>query len=454
MKPARIIGGIAFAAASGALASALGQSETIAWTIAVTALTAAWWITEAMPIPAASLTPFAIFPLVGVLDYAEAAAALGSHVIVLLMASFMLSRSLERSGAHRRLAIYMVSLFGGDEKRLVFGFMAAAALLSMWISNTATTLMLVTMAGAILARSSTGDLAPPLLLGIAFASSLGGTATLIGTPPNLIFADAYMKAAGREFGFMEWMRAAAPVALVGVPAMGLWLTRRLGSTPAPRLEPVGAWTAPEIRTLAVFAFAIAAWIFRTEPFGGWAGLLGVAGAGDATIAVAAVLAMFLIPDGKGGALLDWESAGDIPWGMLLLFAGGICIASAFRASGLDAIIGQGVGSLAVLPVLAMMLAVSLAVTFLTEITSNTAVANLLMPVLAAVAVGAGVRPELLMVPAAVACSCAFMLPVATAPNAIIYATGKVSMQRMAREGLALNILVAFITAGVCWATLR
>lgn len=430
-----------------------GVSEPIAWTIAITALTAAYWMTEAMPIPASSLIPFFAFPLAGVLDEKQAAEALGSFVIILLMASFMLSKSLERSGAHERLALYMIRLVGSSGRSLILGFMFAAALLSMWISNSATTLMLSTMALAILARRPDARLAAPLLLGIAYASSLGGVGTLIGTPPNLIFADAYEKATGQEYSFARWMQVGVPIVIIGVPLMGLWLTRGLKGVAAPSLPEAGPWRKDEARTLLVFAGAMFFWITRTEPFGGWSTLFGMPGAGDATVAVGAVVAMFLIPNGKGGALLDWKSAGDIPWGMLLLFAGGICIASAFRASGLDLLIGDSLGGVANLPLFWMMLGIALAVSFLTEITSNTATANLLMPVLAAVAVGAGVAPELLMMPAVVSCSCAFMLPVATAPNAIIYATDRVTIRQMASEGFVLNFIVALVVAGVGYVVL-
>lgn len=454
MRPMRIIGGVAAAATAAAIAAGSGLSSPIVWTVAITVLTAFWWVSEALPIPATSLVPFALFPMAGVLSQAEAARALGSYVIVLLMASFMLSKSLEKAGAHERLALYMIRLVGTSGRRLVIGFMLAAAVLSMWISNTATTLMLATMALAIIARADNPRLAAPLLLGIAYASSLGGTATLIGTPPNLIFADAFQKATGEEYSFVRWMKVGVPVVAIGVPLMGLWLTRAMGGVESPALRDPGPWRTDERRTLMVFAVAIAAWILRTEPFGGWSGLFGVEAAGDSTVAVAAVIAMFVIPDGKGGALLDWKSAGDIPWGMLLLFAGGICIASAFRASGLDEVIGAQLGGLATAPVFVMMLGICLAVTLLTEITSNTATANLLMPLLAAVAAGAHIAPELLMIPAVISCSCAFMLPVATAPNAIVYATGHMTMARMAREGVALNLIVAFVVATVSWAVLR
>lgn len=454
MNWARAAAGVAIGAAGGALSLAGGLSGPVAWTIAITLLTAAWWMTEAIPIPAASLTPFVAFPLAGVLDEKEAAAALGSFVIILLMASFMLSKSLERSGAHERLALYMIRLVGVSGRSLIFGFMFAAALLSMWISNSATALMLSTMALAILVRGGDTRLAAPLLLGIAYASSLGGAGTLIGTPPNLIFADAYEKATGAEYSFLQWMKVGVPIVAIGVPLMALWLTRGLKDAAAPLLPEPGPWRKDEARTLMVFAAAMFFWITRTEPFGGWSALFGLEGAGDATVAVGAVLAMFLIPNGKGGALLDWKSAGDIPWGMLLLFAGGICIASAFRASGLDLLIGDSLGDVAALPTFWMMLGVCLVVTFLTEITSNTATANLLMPVLAAVSVGAGIAPELLMIPAVVSCSCAFMLPVATAPNAIVYATERVTIRQMAREGFVLNFIVALVVAVVCYVTLR
>jgi solute carrier family 13 (sodium-dependent dicarboxylate transporter), member 2/3/5 len=454
MKPFRIVLGLIAAAAAGLISQSYGLDEAIVWTIAITTLTAVWWVSEALPIPATSLVPFALFPLAGVLDQRQAAAALGSYVIVLLMASFMLSKALEKSGAHERLALYMIRLVGASGRRLVLGFMLAAAVLSMWISNTATTLMLATMALAILARTDNPKLAVPLLLGIAYAASLGGTATLIGTPPNLIFAENYLLATGEEFSFARWMSIGLPIVALGIPIIWVWLTRGMGGVTAPTLADPGPWRKAEIRTLMVFAFAILLWVTRVEPFGGWSGALGMSEAGDSTVAVLAVVIMFLVPDGKGGAILDWKSASNIPWGMLLLFAGGICIAAAFRQSGLDLLIGDSLAMLANMPVFLMILGLCLSVTFLTEMTSNTATANLLMPLLAAVAAGTGIAPELLMIPAVISASCAFMLPVATAPNAIVYGTGRVSIARMAREGFILNILLAFIIAGVCWVLLR
>lgn len=462
MKPVRLVLSIFLAAIASFAAYSSGVSQPIYATVFITVLTAAWWITEALPIPITSLVPFALFPLTGVLTHKEAAAALGSHVIVLLMASFMLSKALERSGVHERLALYMIRLMGASGRRLVLGFMIASALLSMWISNSATTLMLMTLALAILARTEDTRLSVPLLLGIAYAASLGGTATLIGTPPNLIFADAFEKATGETYSFARFMMTGLPSVIVGVPIIAMWLCRSMGGVKTPSLPVPGPWTSPEVRTLMVFGVAITLWITRAEPFGGWSGLLGITGAGDSTVAVLAVILMFLVPSGArsgatsnapGGALLDWQTAKDIPWGMLLLFAGGICIAAGFRSSGLSDLIGESLAQLTKMPLFAMILGLCLSVTFLTEMTSNTATANLLMPLLAAVAVNGEIAPALIMIPAVISASCAFMLPVATAPNAIVYGTGRISIADMAREGFVLNIIIAFVVATSGYLTL-
>jgi sodium-dependent dicarboxylate transporter 2/3/5 len=438
----------------GMVLAANGLDPKICWTAAITLNTAIWWVFESIPIPAASLLPFAAFPLAGVLTHQQASAALGNTVILLLMAAFMLSKAIEKSGIHERFALGMIRLVGGHGgARLVLAFMLTAALISMWISNSATTLMLTPMALAVLARSGDSRLAVPLLLGIAYGASVGGTGTLIGTPPNVIFAGVYEQVIGEEYGFVRWMRTGLPVVALAIPLMALWLARGLRGAKPIELRAAGAWRQPEVRVMVVFGLTILAWITRAEPFGGWSGWLGIESAGDSTVALAAVVVMFLVPDGEDSRLLDWKMAGSIPWGMLLLFAGGICIASAFTVSGLAELIGNALGGLADLPVFLLILAICVTVTFLTEITSNTATATLLMPVLAAAAVGAGVAPELLMVPAAISASCAFMLPVATAPNAIVYATDRLTIARMAREGFALNLIVALVVATVSYWTL-
>lgn len=429
----------------------LGLAEKPATAAAITLLTVIWWVSEAIPIPATSLVPFALLPLLGVVDHKTVASSLGSHVILLLMGAFMLSKAIEKSGAHQRLAVYMVKLVGvSSGRRLVFGFMLASALLSMWISNTATTLIMLPIALAILTHVDNKELKVALILGIAYAASVGGIGTPIGTPPNVIFMGIYEENTGREFGFLSWMKIGVPIVLIALPIMAFWLTRNVKLDHEIKLPAQGEWRSEEKRTLWVFGLTALAWITRSEPFGGWSDLLNVQIAGDSTVALFAVVLMFLIPNGKGSRLLDWDTAKSIPWGMLLLFAGGIAIAKGFVESGLSQILGEWLSSLANLPVIVMILTICLVVTYLTEITSNTATATLLMPILAVVATSAGYDPMVLMVPAAMCASCAFMLPVATAPNAIAYGTGELEIKDMVKEGAILSFILSCLIAIVCY----
>ncbi|MDC0067705.1 SLC13 family permease [Gammaproteobacteria bacterium] len=427
-----------------------GWQGTACWTAAITILCAVWWIFEPIPIPATSLIPLATLPIIGVLTPAQVGESYGSPLVLLLMGGFILSTAMEKSGAHGRIALGMVNLFGGNSsRRLVFGFMAASAVLSMWISNTATTLMLLPVALAVIERSDDDNLAIPLLLGIAYAASVGGIGTPIGTPPNLVFREIYWENTGVEIGFLTWMSWGVPVVLILVPIIALWLTRRLNHQGQVDMPKVGAWQTEERRVFIVFAFTALAWITRSQPFGGWKTWLDVPGANDASVALLAVVAMFLIPNGKGSRLLDWETAGRIPWGMLILFGGGIAIAKAFIVSGMSAALGNALAGIAGWPILAMMAVICLCITFLTEMTSNTATTTLMMPILAAAAIAAGIAPEALMVPAAMSASCAFMLPVATAPNTIVFSTGWFTTRLMAREGLVLNFIGVIVISVMC-----
>lgn len=418
-------------------------SYKVAITAAIALLTVLWWVAEPVPIAITSLVPFALLPLFNVLDHKSVSAALGSHVILLLMGAFMLSKALEKSGVHKRLAILMVKAIGvSSKRRLVFAFMVCTAALSMWISNTATILVVLPIALAILDKIDDKKLQVALILGIAYSASVGGLGTLIGTPPNVIFAGIYEAQTGNEYSFVKWMSIGIPVVIVAIPIMALWLTRSLKGPLHVELPKLGEWQIQEKRTLILFGLAVLAWITRNAPFGGWSDLLGVEVSGDSTVALFFVVVMFLTPDGRGQKVLDLKSAMSIPWGMLLLFAGGIALAKGFTASGLSELIGQALSSFANMPVLIIILLLCLFVTYLTEITSNTATATLLMPILYLVAVNQGVSPEILMIPAAMAASCAFMLPVATAPNAIAYGTGKLEIQDMVKEGAVLSFVVS------------
>jgi len=432
-----------------------GMQPSACWCAAITGLCATWWVTEPIPIPATSLIPFGLLPLTGVLSHTEVATSYGHSLILLLLGGFILSTAMERSGAHRRLALGMVRLVGGrGGRRLVLGFMAAAAALSMWISNTATTLMLLPVALAVIEQADDASLPRPLLLGTAYAASVGGIGTPVGTPPNVILMGVYQEQIGEELSFLSWMRVGVPVVLIMLGPMWLWLTRSLDRDSARLDLPTpGPWRTGETRVLIVFGLTALAWVTRSDPYGGWSAWLGAEGTGDATVALTAVVVMFLVPDGEGGQLLDWPTAARIPWGLLVLFGGGIAIARAFGASGLSTLLGDQLSALASWPVVAMIAAIALSVTFLTEVTSNTATTSLLMPILAAAAIAAEVDPMLLMVPAAVSASCAFMLPVATAPNAIVFGTGRFTTRDMAREGFVLNLLGAVVVTLVVYVIL-
>lgn len=464
------------AATLGVFVKSQGQSAEAAWTAGVALLCALWWIAQPIPIPVTSLLPVAVFPLVGVSTAKEVAEAYGDPMVLLFLGGFILSMAMEQSGAHRRLAIGMIRLCAvgpraffeklaeGEAapivsgRRLVLGFMLAAGAASMWVSNSATTLMLLPIALAAVQGMSSKRLRTALLLSIAYGASIGGIATPIGSPPNLICMQVYADATGREPSFTEWMSFGLPIALVMMPLAALWLSRGLGGPAETNLPAPGPWRTAEWRTLLLFGVTAVLWVTRKDPFGGWSGALGLEGANDACVALLAVVALFLIPSGEPASpevpgqpsqpaprLLSWEAANHIPWGMLLLFSGGLVLAQAFTKSGLSDAVGGSLNGLATLPTPLLVGVICLLVTFLTEITSNTATTAMLMPVMAAMAQANGIDPKLLMFPAAVSASFAFMLPVATPPNAAVYGAG-VETRDMAREGLVLNLVgVAVVT---------
>jgi len=429
-----------------------GWNQAAVVTASITMLCAVWWIFEAIPIPATSLIPLALFPALGVLDSSQVAGAYGHPLILLLLGGFILSTSMEKSRVHHRLAIAMVNLFGANSsRRVLLGFMTAAAVLSMWISNTATTLMLLPVAIAVIDQAKDKRIAVPLLLGIAYAASVGGIGTPIGTPPNVLFMSIYKEATGQPISFVHWMAWGLPVVIIFIPVMGWWLGRHIPGRQQFDIPETGPWRTEEVRVMTVFLLTALAWITRDlPPFGGWSHLLHMPGANDASVALTAVVVMFLVPDGKGGRILDWQTANRIPWGILLLFGGGISIARAFDSSGISTALGQFLSGFMGLPVVMLLLIMCLSVTFLTEVTSNTATTALLMPILAAAGMAANIDPAVLMVPAAMSASCAFMLPVATAPNAIVYGSERVTIQEMVRAGLMLNLVGACVITLVCY----
>ena len=421
-------------------------------TLGIALWTALWWIFEAVPIPVASLLPLALLPLFGILEPKVVGEKYGHPLVLLLLGGFLLSKAMEKSGAHRRIALMMVNACPAGEKFLILGFMAATAFLSMWISNTATTLMMLPMALAVIQNSRSEALKIPLLLGIAFAANVGGIGTPIGTPPNLVMMGAYKDLGHPELSFTEWMKFGVPVSLTMVIVIWLWLSRKVTGKERINLPDPGSWRQPEIRTMLVFGLTALAWITRSEPFGGWKTWLNLPQANDASVAFVAVILLFCLPGGekKGERLLDWRTANRIPWGMLVLVGAGLCLGEGFKQSGLSATIASVFSGIGSLPLIALLLGIALLVTFLTEMTSNTATTNVLMPILGAAAIASDVDPILLMIPAAMSASCAFMLPVATIPNAVVFGTGEITVRRMAREGLVLNLMGASVISGICY----
>ena len=458
-----------------------------AWLLASLALLmASWWATEAIPIAATALIPLAIFPFLGIIGTRAAAAPYADPIVMLLLGGFIVALAIERWNLHARIALNIVAVFGARPALMVLGFMAASALLSMWISNTATTLMMIPI--ALKVAEAVGEegldatiFAPALALAVAYAASVGGIMTPVGTPTNLI-AMGFME---REFGttvsFPQWMMLGIPAAVLIIPTMWLiltgWVFKVAGHAPSAAGREVvlehkrqlGRMTTPELRVALAFGTVALLWMGRTLPgflIGmlditfGWNPLLAWISAaldlpvtlalGNAQIAMAGALAMFLIPaggkDNKGEALMDWETVQKLPWAVIILFGGGLSLAAAIQATGLAEWIGSHLAWVAALPLPITVLILALIVVFLTELTSNVATVSGFLPVLAAVALEAGVPPAHLIVPVALAASCAFMLPVATAPNAIVYASGAARMGQMIKAGFRINLVAAPIIA--------
>jgi len=447
---------VGVAAAAGAFVVLQHNEATHAqcWTAAITTLCAFWWVFESLPLPATSLIPLVLLPATGVLTAERAAASYGHTFILLFLGGFMLSAAAEHWGAHHRIAELTVSLVGGKSGRgTVFGVMLATCLVSMWISNTAVALMMLPVAVAIMERDSSGKLAVPLLLGVAYSASIGGIATPVGTAPNGVFMGVYKEITGDSIPFYQWMLYGVPIMILMLIAAWVTLTFRLGGVASVQFASDEAWTKPQKRTLAVFGLVCLGWIFREVPFGGWSNWLHIPYTDDMMVAIAGAVALFLIPSGDevaGGRLLNWSIAERIPWGVLILFGGGIAIATAFDSSGLSTVVGSKFQRLQDWPLLAIIAMLCFATTFLSEFTSNTATANVLMPILAAMAKANGMDPIMLMIPATFSNNLAFMMPVGTPPNAIAYGTGHVRIRDMVRVGFVLNVIGAIIVTIYTW----
>lgn len=458
-----------------------GLSTPAKHTAAVALLMATWWITEAIPIPATALLPIILFPLLGIMGAKDVSTRYADQNIFLFMGGFFIAMAMQRWGLHKRIALYIVKFLGTSPRRIVLGFMIATAFLSMWISNTATTMMMFPIGLAViyhaanmLEREKSGiDTTPgnfnfglALMLGIAYSASIGGIATLVGTPPNIVFAGIVksMFPTAPEIGFLDWFKIGLPLVVIFLPVTWFYLTRiavppKIKRIPGGKdiierdLRELGKVKLGEKLTLVVFLFVALAWIFRRNidlgffVIPGWSNVLGISEyVHDSTVAIFGAILLFLLPVDfrKRIFVLNWEWALRIPWGIILLFGGGFALAAGFQTSGLAQWIGGRLSFLSGVPTIIMILSICLLLTFLTEVTSNTATTTMMMPVLGALAAATCVHPFLLMIPAAMSASCAFMLPVATPPNAIIFGSGYLRIPDMVRVGFFLNIIGAII----------
>jgi sodium-dependent dicarboxylate transporter 2/3/5 len=434
---------------------------------AVGALMACFWIGEVLPIYATALLPLVLFPLLGVLKVKAVSAPYGDSVVFLMMGGFLIGEAMVKWGLHRRIALHTLRLIGGTPDRIILGFILATGGISMWISNTATTVMMLPIAISVIWRAQkvermedirADDFSTPLMISIAYAASCGGLATLVGTPPNAIFKGQFQALFPQapEISFYQWMRIGLPLSLVMLLCAWLILTRimfhpnRTGvlverGMIREELAKLGPMSRGEKNVLVVFVLAALLWISREL----WSKLLpkGIE-VDDSTVAIAAGLALFLLPVKlrAGVFTMDWDSAKRIPWGVLVLFGGGFALAAGLQESGFAKWAGSNLAGLGGVPPLVMVAVICLFVTFLTEVTSNTAVTTMLMPVMAFTAIALKIHPILLMLPAAVSASCAFMLPAGTPPNAIVFGSGLVRLPQMARAGLLFNFIgVAVVT---------
>jgi sodium-dependent dicarboxylate transporter 2/3/5 len=440
-------------------------------TLIVALLMAVWWITEAVPLAVTSLLPVALFPLLGIMNGNDVATTYFNDVIFLFMGGFMVALAMQRWNLHKRIALNILQFTGVKPARILLGFMFASFFLSMWISNTATAMMMLPIALSVMDQldqnsSKASSLGVGLLLGVAYGASTGGMATLVGTPPNLSFSrifHIYFPDAP-ELSFASWFMFGLPLATIMLLFIWVYLfllfgkrqkTQQLNvNTFRDELLAMGKAKAEEKAVFVVFCLMAILWIFRTElDFGlfkipGWSNLFPHPKLiTDGTVATMMALILFLWPSKSSQlALLDWPTARQLPWRILLLFGGGFALASGFKVSGLSLWFGSRLEFVADYPILFVIVGIAFMMTFLTELTSNTATTEMILPVLAGIAIHTEINPLLLMIPATLSASMAFMLPVATPPNVIVFGSGRISMRQMATTGLILNLIGVLIVS--------
>jgi sodium-dependent dicarboxylate transporter 2/3/5 len=426
---------------------------------ALAVLMAVWLATESIPIAATDLLPLACFQLLGATSMADAAAPFANKVIYLFLGGFIVAFAMQRWNLHRRIALSVLRHTGGSGRLLVAGFLFASALISMWVMNTSTAMMLTPVAVSVISvihasireldQRARDDFQHAMLLAVAYGATIGGLTTLVGTLPTAMFAAFMLESYGTTINFANWMMVGVPLALLMLPLSWFILTKWVfdvsfktsgeGQAEIRKLrDDLGEISTPEVRIAVVAAIMIVAWVGR--PF--WVQLPGLAALDDTGIAIAGAIAMFILPSGDKSdpVLLRWEYAEQLPWGVILLFGGGLSLASAFISTGLAEWLGRALQDLDSVPLLLIVIAATSMIIFMTELTSNTATIATFLPIAGAIAIESGMDPIVLAVPVTLAASCAFMLPVATPPNAIVFGSGLLTIPKMMRAGLVANIV--------------
>lgn len=444
----------------------------------IVVIMAVFWIFEVIPIPVTSLFPLILFPVFGILDTKSTALFYGKDIIFLFLGGLMLAQGIQESNLHKRIALHIVNIIGSKPSKLILGFMIATAFLSMWISNTASVMLMMPIGLSIIEEIKESDVkkkfiskfAVALMLGIAYSADIGGMATLVGTPPNMVFSEMYhsMFPELPSIGFSQWMMMGLPISITFIFTGWLLMTKVIYRMPKQKLfknhhlikeliKDLGKLRRDELLSGIVFLLAAILWITGSDinlsdniKFSGWRTSLNLPEVKDASIAIGAAVLLFIIPskDKPKETLLTWKKAKTLPWGILLLFGGGFALAGGFTSSGLSSLIGSLFEEISLDSPIIIVAIVCLVLTFLTEITSNTATTNLLLPILAKASAVLGIDPRYLMIPATLSASCAFMMPVASPTQAIIFGSGHVKIKQMIKAGVLFNILGIIIVTGI------
>lgn len=444
-----------------------GMSTEAKGVAAVVVLMSVWWITEAIPVYVTAFVPLVLFPFANILSASETASNYGHNYVLMFLAIFFLAKAIEVQNLHKRIALKILNYFGTSRPKIILSMMIATAFVSMWIANITTALMMLPIGLSIIQKDENlsvekSQFGTALMLSIAYSASIGGLATLIGSPTNMIFVGIFEKLfpAAPSFSFFLWLKIGVPVVLIFIPVFWIFIVKYFDvkgqlskdlTIVKEELKELGLMKAGEKRVLIVAIITVFAWVFKEALFigdvhiYGWTELVGVAGrVHDGTIAMVAAILLFIIPADKNRKLLNWNEASQVPWGVVIIVGGGYAVASGFDVTGLANWLGEQLNFVSTFSFFTILIVVIVFVLAFTEFNSNTASANILLPILASTALAAHMNPLLFMIPATVACSCAFMMPAATGPNTVVFASNRVSVPEMIKCGFWLNLLVMLI----------